>query len=89
MTEHFQMMHGNPEPVWSFEEARATGAKMRAMAELHPGIARELCEAAAMIEHLAHCTDVYRFRWVNAERTIHALRNPPRDAQKARDHEDK
>lgn len=89
MTETWQPMIGNPEPLWNFQGARAMGAKVRAMSELHPGIAKELCEAAAMIEHLAHCADVYRFRWVNAEANIHDLRNPPRDAEKARNDEDK
>ena len=89
MREHWQPMIGNPEPLWSFQAARALGAKVRAMSELHPGIARELCEAAAMIEHLAFCTDSYRERWVETEWKLHDLRNPPRDAEKARDHEDK
>lgn len=89
MREGFHVMTGREEPQWSFHEARAMGAKVRSMADLHPGIARELLEAAVMIEHLAHCADVYRFRWVNAEANIHALRNPPRDAEKARNDEDK
>lgn len=89
MPEHFQWMTGNPEPLFSFKAARDMGAKVRAMSELHPGIAKELCEAAAMIEHLAFCTSNYRDRWVETEWKIHDLRNPPRDAEKARDHEDK
>ena len=42
-----------------------------------------------MIEHLAVCTDLYRERWVETEWKLHDLRNTPRDAEKARDHEDK
>ncbi len=79
MREGFQVITGQEEPLWSFAAAREMGAKVRRMAELHPGIARELLEAAVMLEHLAHCTDVYRFRWVNAEKSMHALRNTPRD----------
>jgi hypothetical protein len=89
MREGFHVITGQEEPKWSFQEARAMGEKVRSMADLHPGIARELLDAAGMIEHLAHCTDVYRFRWVNAEKSAHALRNPPLDAEKARNDEDK
>lgn len=89
MREHFQWMTGNPEPLWNFQAARAMGAKVRAMSELHPGIAKELCEAAAMIEHLAFCTSNYRERWVETEWKLHDLRNPPRDAEKARHSEDR
>ena len=86
MAEHWQPMIGNPEPLWSFQAARALGAKVRAMSELHPGIARELCEAAAMIEHLAFCTDSYRERWVETEWKLHDLRNTPRhEAQEKND----
>jgi|GEM_PF-2480527 len=86
MTETWQPMIGNPEPLWSFQGARAMGAKVRGMADLHPGIARELCEAAAMIEHLAFCTSNYRERWVETEWKLHDLRNTPRhEAQEKND----
>lgn len=86
MPEHWQPQIGSPEPLWSFQGARAMGAKVRGMADLHPGIARELCEAAAMIEHLAFCTSNYRERWVETEWKLHALRNTPRhEAQEKND----
>jgi len=89
MPDHWQPQIGNPEPLWSFKAAREMGAQVRAISELHPGIARELCEAAAMIEHLAVCTDLYRERWVETEWKLHDLRNTPRDAEKARHSEDR
>lgn len=87
MAEHWQPMIGNEEPAWSFQKARETGAELRALAAQNPEIGKRLIAAAVMVEHLAHCTDVYRFRWVNAEKSAHALRNPPRDAENARNDE--
>ena len=86
MPEHWQMQIGSPEPLWSFQGARAMGAKVRGMADLHPGIARELCEAAAMIEHLAFCTSNYRERWVETEWKLHDLRNTPRHEAQEKNH---
>lgn len=86
MPEHWQVQIGSPEPLWSFQGARAMGAKVRGMADLHPGIARELCEAAAMIEHLAFCTSNYRERWVETEWKLHDLRNTPRHEAQEKNH---
>jgi septation ring formation regulator EzrA len=89
MAETWQPIIGNPEPLWSFVETKRAATKVRAMAELHPGISKELIETAVLIEHLAQCTNYYRNRWIEAQWNEHEMRNLPRDAEKARQNEDR
>lgn len=86
MFDRFQWDNHGEEPLWSYREARECAKKVREMAALHPGVARELIEAAVMIETLANCTDSYRHRWVSALRRMDDMRNTPRhEAQEKND----